>query len=107
MDSVINLIQNSFNAVNIAQALIIGFVATMLMGRYSSIIYMSILALVVDQFVTIAFEREVFGKSIGEVGNEMLDGALNLQADQTVLRFVAYMVLISVIYALRSFFRKR
>ncbi len=102
------LIENSFNAVNILQALIIAFVAALLMSRYTSVVFFSVLAIVIDQFVTIAFETETFwsDNTLGGVLEDLTGSFMALDATIVILRFIAYMVLITVIYATRSFFKK-
>ena len=107
MENIEALIRNSFGAVDILQATIISFGAAMLMSRYSSVIVMSIVALVIDQFVTIAFSRRIWeDESVNAVVNDLWDSILALDANAVILRYVAYLVLISVIYALRSFFQR-
>ena len=107
MENIEALIRDSFGAVDILQATLISFGAAMLMSRYSSVVVMSLAALVLDQFVTIAFSRRIWErKDVGAVANDLWDSILDLRADEVILRYVAYLVLISVIYALRSFFKR-
>ena len=102
------LIENSFNAVNLLQAIIISFIAALLMSRYASVVFFSVLAIVIDQFVTIAFETETFwsDNSVGGVLEDLTSSFMALDATIVILRFIAYLVLITIIYALRSFFKK-
>ena len=107
MENIEALIRNSFGAVDILQATLISFGAAMLMSRYASVIVMSLVALVIDQFVTIAFSRRIWeDESIGAVANDLWESILALDANAVILRYVAYLVLISIIYALRSFFKR-
>ena len=107
MENIQTLIANSFGAVDILQALLIAFGASLLMSKYSSVIVMSIVAVVVDQFVTIAFNRRIWeDESFGAVINDLGDSIMELDANVVILKLVAYLVLISVLYALRSFFRR-
>lgn len=103
--SVVDLLRESFNAVNSVQGLIIAFLATLMMRRYASVVYFSVLAIIVDQFVTIAFDRN-WGRSIESVADDLWNSIIGLDATVVIIRFIGFMVIITVLYGLRSFFRR-
>ena len=57
MESLTDLLGQAFDVRNIWQVLIIAFLAAMTMRRYGGIVFFSLLAIVIDQFVTIAFDK--------------------------------------------------
>ncbi len=106
-ESLTDLISQSFNAVNSVQGLVIAFIASLTMRRYGGIVYFSLFAIIVDQFVTIAYERQIWGgKSVADAVNEILDSILSLDATVVIIRFIGFMVVITVFYGLKSLFQK-
>ena len=78
-----DLLFRSFDAVSTLQGIIISFVAAITMSRYAHIVYFSIIAIVVDQFVTLAFTK-TWGNS----------------------RLIGYMLVITIMYSLKQLFRR-
>ncbi len=105
-ESLTDLISQSFSAVNSVQGLVIAFIASLTMRKYSSIVYLSLFAIIIDQFVTIAYERQIWGgKSVAEAMNEIVDSLSGLDATVVIIRFIGFMVVITAFYGLKSLFR--
>ena len=99
------LLGESFNAVNTTIGLLISFVAAITMRRYSSIVFFSFIALFVDQFVAIAFGNR-WGATVDEVTGQAIESLTSLDARILIVRFVGFMLVITVIYTIRSLFRR-
>jgi len=105
-ESLIDLLGQSFNAVNSVQGLVIALIAALAMRRYGGIVYFSIFAIIVDQFVTIAYAKQIWGKqTVADVLAEIVDSILELDATVVIIRLIGFMVVITLIYGIRSLFR--
>lgn len=106
-ESLIDLLSQSFDAVNSVQGIVIALIASLAMKRYGGIVYFSIFAIIVDQFVTIAYAKQIWGKpSVADVMADIWDSILTLDATVVIIRFIGFMVIITLIYGIRSLFRK-
>jgi len=99
------ILSNSFTAVSTLQAAIISLLAAITMRRYGSIVYFAIAAIVIDQFLTIALKKDL-GASVSEVINQIIGGIPELDATQAVVRFIGYLILITIFYGVKALFRK-
>ncbi len=105
-ESLVDLLSQSFNAVNSAQGIVIALIASLAMRRYGSIVSFSVFAIIVDQFVTIAYAKQIWGRpSVGDVLADIWDSILALDATVVIIRLIGFIVLITLIYGIRSLFR--
>ncbi len=104
-DSLVSLLTQSFNAVNSSVGLLISFLAAVTMTRYAHIVYYSALSLIIDQFVTIAYSRQ-WNTSVENVSSQIWNEILELDASVLVIRFIGFMVVISIFYAVKRLFRR-
>ncbi len=96
-ESAYELLARSFTLVTTAQGVLIALFVAFLMMRYTRILYFSFLAILIDQFVTVlylAYEGRKVDKLTKEASN-ILD---TLEFDVIVVRFVGYLVLISLLF---------
>ncbi len=103
-DSLITVLTQSFNAVNSTVGLLIAVFAAITMRRYGNIIYFSALALIVDQFVSIAFKHE--WASVENVTSQIWNEILALDASVLVIRFIGFMLIITVIFTIKRLFKR-
>ena len=105
MDQLTTLLSQAFGAVDLLQGLIIAFVAAITMSRYSQILYFAIIAIIVDQFVTLAF-RGRSNDSVEDISTVLLENLREVEATNVILHFIFYLVMITLIYTLRQLFRR-
>ncbi len=104
-DQLSDLLVRSFDAVNLLQGLIISFVAAITMSRYAQIFYFSIIAIVVDQFFTLAFRGQA-DDSVKGISTVVWQKILELDATVVILHFIFYLVVITIMYSLKQLFRR-
>jgi len=105
-ESLIDLLSQSFDAINFAQGIVIALITALAMRRYGGIVYFSIFAIIIDQFVTIAYAKQIWGKqTVADVLAEIVDSILELDATVVIIRLIGFMVVITLIYGIRSLFR--
>ena len=104
-DSLITVLTQSFNAVNSTIGLLIAVFAAITMRRYGNIIYFSALSLIVDQFVGIAFKRQ-WDSSVENVSSQIWDEILSLDASVLVIRFIGFMLVITIVFSVKRLFRR-
>jgi len=103
-ESLTNLLADSFDAVSGAQAAIIAILAAVTMRRYGSIVWFSVFAIIVDQFVTIALSRE--WDTTGDVLSQVFESITELNPTVVITRFIGFLVLITIFYGIKALFRK-
>lgn len=101
MEDAIDLISRSFTAVSTLQGVIIALFAAFLMTRYTRILFISILAILADQFIAVLMEA-YDGGDRDDLWEAFMDAAADIEVDVAVTRFVGYLVLITVFYMAKT-----
>lgn len=102
-----NYIWQAFNAINTPQGLIIAALIALITPRFALIALTAGVALIIDQFVTIAYDK-IFNKSAEKILEKAIDKVLSTDATVLILRYVGFFVVIAAIYFVKSLvFRKK
>ncbi|MDP2122766.1 MAG: hypothetical protein Q8J92_00155 [Parvibaculum sp.] len=104
LNQVLDLARQGFDTVNTIQAVIIALIAAFVMSRYSRILVVAAGATIIHELVNIG--RVAYGaRGDGDVAGkamELLAGYVNLDVLQLFgIRFVGFLVVISLIYLVR------
>ncbi len=75
------------------------------MWRYAQIVYFSLIAIVIDQFITLAFRGRGDDSVVG-ISTIVWEEILELDATVVILHFIFYLVMITIIYSLFQLFRR-
>ncbi len=102
-ESLSSLLAESFNAVNTVQGIFIAFMMVMVMGRYHHIVFFAGAAILIDQFVTLAFNNK-WNTSIEDILEQFWDKLLDLDATVVIIRFVGFLVVITAMYGVKRLF---
>ncbi len=100
-----NLVSDSFDAVGTLQGVIISLIVAITMSRYGQIVYFSVIAIIADQFVTLAFGSTP-AASIGGIFSEVWDSIPELDATAVIIRFIGYILVITIMYFLKQLFHR-
>lgn len=104
LNQALDLARQGFDTVNTIQAIVIALIAAFVMSRYARILVVAAGATIIHELVNVGraaygarAEGDVAGKAI-----ELLGGYVNLDMLQLVgIRFVGFLVVISLIYLVR------
>ncbi len=102
-ESLSALLAEAFDAVNSIQGIMIAFITMMVMGRYHHIVFFAAGALLIDQFVTLAFNN-TWNTSIEDIAEQFWDKLLDLDATVVIIRFVGFLVVITAMYGVKRLF---
>lgn len=99
----------SFDVVSLVAALLILLLLGLAMRAYGNVINMTILALVL--FVVVSAARSLLGfgveqKPLGVLPQHYWDGAMALSLGQFLVYFVAFAVVLTVVYLVKSVARR-
>ena len=109
MDSIMEIVKESFDVGNTAYGLSIAFFVALMMSHYGQILYFTIIALLLDLLI-VPLGIEVYNN--GGDFSDLLGQGTTLIADlgndlqYIVIRAVFFFVMISVFGALKSIFRR-
>ena len=96
-ESAYELLARSFTLVTTAQGVLIALFVAFLMMRYTRILYFSFLAIIIDQFMAVLY-MAYDGRKVDKLTKEASHILDSLEFDVIVVRFVGYLVLISVLF---------
>ncbi|MEM9122597.1 MAG: hypothetical protein AAGB03_04670 [Pseudomonadota bacterium] len=102
----LELVEDSFTAVNTFQGLIIAFLAALIMARYNRVLYFTLLALAFDQFLVPLGVQALDQGSIGDLVSTSMSILNNLDLRVVVLRFIGFFIVISLIFGLKRVFQR-
>jgi len=106
MEDAFDLISRSFTAVSTLQGVVIALFAAFLMTRYTRILFISILAILADQFIAVLMEA-YDGGDREDLWDAFIGAAGDIEVDVAVTRFVGYLVLITIFYLVKSVLFRR
>lgn len=96
-ESAFELLARSFTLVTTLQGAVISLFVAFLMTRYTRILYFAFLAILIDQFLAVLYAL-YRGRDFDRLTKEATSIAESLEIDVIVIRFVGYLVLISLLF---------
>lgn len=98
-------ILDAFTMVNTIQGLVIAAIMALFTSRIGGVVVSAAFALIIDQFVTIAYSG-FFDKSVGDIVGKMIEEATQLDAKVLIIRYVGFLIVITVFFLLKRIFVK-
>ena len=96
-ESAFELFARSFTLVTTLQGAVIALFVAFLMTRYTRILYFSFLAILIDQFLAV-LHAAYRGRDFDQLAEQASSIAGSLEIDVIVVRFVGYLILISLFF---------
>ncbi len=104
----VDIVVASFNTQNIAQGLVIAFVAFLMLRRYSQVLIFGVVCLIFDLLLVPLALSAVNGAEFSNLTGDALDLIKGYGSDPAyvVIRFVFFFMVMSLLHGLRGLFRR-